>query len=101
MDKIQNLKDLEYYGNILLVTELVNKYIKMRPNNKELKKLGDALLKVSLYVVGLQDDLAKHKEAISDYRYRKNKALLELEKIKKKYTLDIGETNETIDTEFS
>ena len=101
MDKIQNLKDLEYYGNILLVTELVNKYIKMRPNNKELKKLGDELLKVSLYVVGLQDDLAKHKEAISDYRYRKNKALLELEKIKKKYTLDIDEANKTIDTEVS
>ena len=85
MDKIQNLHDLEYYGNILLCTELVQKWRKLKPDNKELKKISEALIKVSLYVVRLQDDLSKHKEAISDYRYRKNKALLELKDMQKKY----------------
>ena len=33
----------------------------------------------------LQDELQKHKIAVSDYRERKNKALLELEDINKKY----------------
>ena len=83
MDKIQNLHDLEYYGNILLSTELVKRWIKLKPNNKELKKLGEALIQISLYVVRIQDDLSKHKEAISDYRYDKNKALLELQELKR------------------
>ena len=40
---------------------------------------------ISLYVIQLQTDLNTNKEAVSDYRYRKNKALLELTDIKKKY----------------
>jgi hypothetical protein len=83
MDKIQNLHDLEYYGNILLSPQLVKRWIKLKPNNKELKKLGEALIQISLYVVRIQDDLSKHKEAISDYRYDKNKALLELQELKR------------------
>ena len=106
MDKIQNLKDLEYYGNILLCTELAKKWIKLKPDNKELKKLGDGLLHIAIYVVGLQDDLNKHKEAISDYRYKKNKALLALRdsqsKFQKfmKFESLLSETdNETSETE--
>ena len=96
MDKIQNLKDLEYYGNILLCTELANKLIKLKPHNKELKKLGDGLLNIAIYVVGLQDDLNKHKEAISDYRYKKNQAILKCRDLERKLKNNIKFPNKTL-----
>lgn len=82
MDKIQNLHDLEYYGNIQLCCSLVQKWIKLKPENVELQELGKALTNVAFYVVRIQGDLEKHKEAISGYRYDKNKALLELQELK-------------------
>jgi hypothetical protein len=85
MDKIQNLHDLEYYASMLLISGMVKKWTKAKPHNKDLKKLTDALLKITLYVPRLQDDLRMHKMAISEYRYDKNKALLELKELKKKY----------------
>ena len=84
MDKIQNLHDLEYYGNIELCCSLAKKWIKLKPDNPELKKLVNALIDISIYVVRVQGDLQKHKTAISDYRYDKNKALLELQELKNK-----------------
>ncbi len=82
MDKIQNLHDLEYYGNMQLCTGLVQKWIRLKPDNPELKAMGKALTNIAFYVVRIQGDLEKHKEAISGYRYDKNKALLELQEIK-------------------
>lgn len=85
MDKIQNLHDLDYYASMLLISGIVKKWSKAKPNNPDLKKIIDALLKITLYVPRIQDDLAKYKMAISEYRYDKNKALLELQELKKKY----------------
>jgi hypothetical protein len=84
IDKIQNLHDLEYYGNMQLCTSLVQKWIKLKPDNKELQHLSKALTDTAFYVNRIQGDLQKHKEAISDYRYDKNKALLELQELKNK-----------------
>ena len=85
MDKIQNLKDLKYYANIQLCLGLALKWSKLKPKNKEIQGLSKAIMDISLYVIQLQTDLNTNKEAVSDYRYRKNKALLELTDIKKKY----------------
>ena len=82
IDKIQNLHDLEYYGNMQLCTSLVQKWIKLKPDNKELQHLSKALTDTAFYVNRIQGDLQKHKEAISDYREDKNKALLELQELK-------------------
>tara|TARA_R100001244_G_scaffold89819_1_gene68264 strand:- start:698 stop:1024 length:327 start_codon:yes stop_codon:yes gene_type:complete len=79
------LYDLEYYGNIQLCTDLVKKWIKLKPNNKELQALNEALFKVSIYIAKTQSDLKTYKDVISDYRYKKNKALLELEELQTKY----------------
>ncbi len=82
MDKIQNLHDLEYYGNMQLCTGLVQKWIRLKPENKELQHLCKALTDVAFYVNRIQGDLQKHQEAISDYREDKNRALLELQELK-------------------
>ena len=76
MDKIQNLHDLEYYNNMQLCCSLAQKWIELKPENKELQKLSKALTDVAFYVVRVQGDLQKHKEAISGYRYDKNKELV-------------------------
>tara|TARA_R100001463_G_scaffold135851_1_gene199874 strand:- start:116 stop:388 length:273 start_codon:yes stop_codon:yes gene_type:complete len=84
MDKIQNLEDLKYYSNMLLLTGTVKKWRDMKPNNKEIQKISKALIEVTLYVIRLQDDLHNHKTAFSDERYKKNKALLELKELTEK-----------------
>tara|TARA_R100000656_G_scaffold45930_1_gene37483 strand:+ start:329 stop:592 length:264 start_codon:yes stop_codon:yes gene_type:complete len=83
MDKIQKLHDLEYYANMQLCTTLVQKWLKLKPDNKELKELSKSLTSMAFYVNRIQSDLQKHKEAISEYRYDKNKALLELQELKR------------------
>lgn len=85
IDKVQNLKDLEYYSNIEFCSSLVRDWVKLKPKNEQLKKLSKCLLEISLYVVEIQRDNHFHKEAIGDYKYSKNKALLELEELRKKY----------------
>tara|TARA_R100000734_G_C3262942_1_gene61087 strand:- start:284 stop:556 length:273 start_codon:yes stop_codon:yes gene_type:complete len=78
MDKIENLQDLKYYSNMLLLTGQIKKWIDLKPDNPELKKLSKALVEVTLYVIRLQEDKINYQTAFSDERYKKNKALLEL-----------------------
>ena len=85
MDKITNLKDLEYYSNMLLATGLLKKWRDLKPDNPELKKMSAAIVEITFYVIDLQNDLAKHKIAMSDYRYKKNKALLKLQEMEEKH----------------
>ena len=85
IDKVQNLKDLEYYSNMEYTSSLVRDWVRLKPENEQLKKLSKCLLEISLYVVEIQRDNRFHREAISDYKYSKNKALLELEELRKKY----------------
>ena len=83
--KIENLEDLKYYSNMLLLTGTIKKWRELKPDNPEIKKLSKALIEVTLYVIRLQDDLHNHKTAFSDERYAKNKALLELKELTEKY----------------
>ena len=84
MDKIQNLSDMEYYANMTLCLGLLKKWTD-RSKSKDLQKFTTAILDISFYTMKLQDDLHKHKLAVSDYRYKKNQALLELKEVKEKY----------------
>ena len=61
IDKVTNLKDLEYYNNMQLCSSLVKKWRKLKPNNKELKSFDQNLLEVTLYVVEIQRDIALRK----------------------------------------
>ena len=81
-DKIQNIQDLEYSNNQILIGELIQKWIKSKPTNQELLSLRDAFIDNSIYVAGLQNDLMACKMANSEYREQRNDAILELEELK-------------------
>jgi hypothetical protein len=81
-NKIQNIQDLEYSNNQILIGELIKKWLKTKPKNKELLKLRDAFIDNSIYVAGLQNDLTACKMANSEYREQRNDAILELEELK-------------------
>jgi len=85
MDKIQNLHDLKYYTNMNLVTELALKWGKLKPDNEEIQALSKAITDIAFYVIRVQEDLAQHKIAISDYREDKNKTILKYRRIKEKF----------------
>jgi len=84
MDKIQNLSDMEYYANMALCLGLLKKWTD-KSKSKDLQKFTTAIIDISFYTMKLQDELQKHKIAVSDYRERKNKALLQLQDIQEKY----------------
>ena len=56
-NKMQNLQDLEYTNNAILLGELINKWVKSKPKNKELLQFQQAFIDNSIYVAGLQNDL--------------------------------------------
>jgi len=76
---MQNLQDLEYTNNAILLGELINKWVKSKPKNVELLQFQQLFIDNSIYVAGLQNDLAACKMANSDYRERMNEALYDLE----------------------
>ena len=78
-NKIQNLQDLEYTSNAILLGELINKWVKSKPKNVELLQFQQLFIDNSIYVAGLQNDLVACKMANSDYRERMNEALYDLE----------------------
>ena len=78
-NKIQNLQDLEYTSNAIILGELINKWVKSKPKNVELLQFQQLFIDNSIYVAGLQNDLAACKMANSDYRERMNEALYDLE----------------------
>tara|TARA_R110000764_G_scaffold4574_1_gene18756 strand:+ start:115 stop:381 length:267 start_codon:yes stop_codon:yes gene_type:complete len=82
MDKLTNLKDLQYSNNIILLSELVNKVVKDNPESEELKQIQKALIETIFYTNNLQTNLANCKIANSDYREQRNDALLKLDELK-------------------
>ena len=80
--KIENIQDLNYNNNQTLIGELIKKWIKAKPKNKELIDLRDAFIDNAIYVACLQNELMACKMANSDYREQRNDALLELDELK-------------------
>lgn len=80
--KIENIQDLQYSNNQILIGETIKKWLKAKPKNKELLDLRDAFIDNSIYVAGLQNDLTACQMANSEYREQRNEALYDLELIK-------------------
>ena len=85
MDAEQNLHNLEYLNNSILVSEILQKWKKQKPDHKELNEVVNAYIQVVFYVTRVTQDNTVKDSLISKYRYERNKALLELEELKKKY----------------
>ena len=76
MDKIQNTKDLSFYNNAILFTELLNKKVNDNIDDEDLKLMQTLLVDIFFYVNNLQTHLANCKVAGSKYREQRNEALL-------------------------
>lgn len=85
MDAEQNLHNLEYLTNSILVSEILQKWKKQKPDHKELNEVVNAYIQVVFYITRITQDNTVKDSLISKYRYERNKALLELEELKKKY----------------
>jgi hypothetical protein len=82
MDKIQNTKDLSFYNNAILFTNLLNKKVNDNIDDKELKLMQTLLIDIFFYTNNLQTHIANCKVANSKYRELRNDALLELNELK-------------------
>jgi len=76
MDKIQNTKDLAFYNNAILFTELLNKKVNNNIDDEDLKLMQTLLVDIFFYVNNLQTHLANCKVANSKYREQRNEAYL-------------------------
>ncbi|MDB4337692.1 hypothetical protein OAA09_01600 [bacterium] len=92
--KIQNLKELEYYGNFNLVGEILMKLKKKYPENERIKEAVEAMGQVGVFVTELMSNSYFYDKSLEDYRSQKiraieraRKAEQELEEIKKKWTV--------------
>ena len=82
MDKIQNTKDLSFYNNAILFTDLLNKKVNDNIDDEKLKLMQTLLIDIFFYVNNLQTHIANCKVANSKYRELRNDALLELDELK-------------------
>ena len=65
--KIQNLKDLEFYGHYSLASEMVLNWCKEKPNNKELKALSEAMVGIFFWCNQMEQEARIHKQIVSEY----------------------------------
>lgn len=98
-DKIQNLHDLQYFGDMECCLALALKWKKLRPDNQEILALSKSLMEISFYVNRIQSDLQKYRFVVSEYQHEKNKAILELREIEdemfKLKKIEDGQENES------
>lgn len=76
MDKIQNTKDLAFYNNSILFTELLNKKVNDNIDDEDLKLMQTLLVDIFFYVNNLQTHFANCRMMNSKYREQRNEALL-------------------------
>ena len=74
------------FQQIRVVLEKLKEWQKARPDNKDLNNLITKYLDITFYIVRLQQDAMAKDMMISKYRFERNKARLELQELKDKYT---------------
>jgi hypothetical protein len=82
--KINNLKDLEYYGAFTYCAEMILKWEKMKPDNPELQEFSRSIAVVFFYVNEIQNDRMMYDKAMSEMQSDKNRAILRSRKSEEK-----------------
>jgi len=73
--KVDNLKDLNYYGYFTTGGSILQKWLKSKPNNEELKTLSAAWVEVHFMVRKLKEECQINEEAFVGYRNDKLRAI--------------------------
>ena len=80
-----NIHQINYLNESLLVGEILKEWNETKPGNKGLSIIIKAYAKMTMYVARLNNNIMAKDMLISKYRYEKNKALYELKELKDKY----------------
>ncbi len=74
MNKITNIKDLQYYGNMEFLCQVVLDALK-KNKTERLDKMAQSLNEITFYVNELQTNRWAYDKALSEYREDKNRAV--------------------------
>jgi len=80
--KIDNLKDLEIWSDLNFLISIVKKQIDKK-NTKNLEKMSESLVRLTFYFQENTNNIRLYKEAISDYRLARNRAIERARKAEK------------------
>jgi hypothetical protein len=72
--KIDNLKDLEIWSDLNFLISIVKKQIDKK-KTKNLEKMSECLVRLTFYFQENTNNIRLYKEAISDYRLQRNRAI--------------------------
>ena len=72
--KIDNLKDLEIWSDLNFLIAIVKKQIDKK-ETENLKKMSKCLIRLTFYYQETSNNKRLYKEAISDYRLARNRAI--------------------------
>jgi len=80
--KIDNLKDLEIWSDLNFLISIVKKQIDKK-KTKNLEKMSECLVRLTFYFQENTNNIRLYKEAISDYRLARNRAIERARKAEK------------------
>ena len=72
--KIDNLKDLEIWTDLNFLTSIVSSQLDKR-KTKNLEKMSESLVRVAFYFQEYSNNIRLYKEALSDYKLQRNRAI--------------------------
>lgn len=73
--KMQNLKELEYYGNFNLVGEMLLALKKKYPDNEKLKEAVEAMTQIGFFVTEMMQNQYFYDKSLEEYRSDKLRAI--------------------------
>ncbi len=80
--KIDNLKDLEIWTDLTFLLSIVKRQLDKKKTNN-LEKMSESLIRLTFYFQETINNQKLYKEAISDYRLQKNRAIERARKAEK------------------
>ena len=80
--KIDNLKDLEIWSDLHFLTSIVSSQLDKR-KTKNLQKMSESLVRVAFYFQEYSNNIRLYKQALSEYRLTKNRAIERARKAEK------------------
>lgn len=83
MKKIDNLKEYEISSDINFLSEMILKQIK-KQKSPALLKMRDSIVRLAYYFLESKNERRLYTKALSDYKLRKNRAILRARKAEQK-----------------
>ena len=72
--KIDNLKELEIWSDLTFLISIVKRQLDKKKTNN-LEKMAEALISLANYFREYSNNIKLYKEALSDYRLQRNRAI--------------------------